>query len=126
MTLSLADRDLLQRNTVRDIMAKPGMKARISNMTDFHVTKHNDMLAALVVAEGTEDAFLKSAMDQFVMAAKMADADKFTEAKEKFGTYPRVMFVDANLVIDTFMPTITKFILGEKRPSLLGRIFGRK
>lgn len=74
-------------------------------MTDFRFSDHSEVIAALAVAEHTENDTLISARENFIMAAKLAHGDEFNEVESLYRK-SAVTFVRPQKVIDSFMDVL--------------------
>ena len=78
-------------------------------MTDFRFTDHSEVIAALAVAEHTENDTLISARENFIMAAKLAHGDEFNEVETLYRDGSAVTFVRPQKVINSFMDVLQDF-----------------
>lgn len=78
-------------------------------MTDFRFSDHSEVIAALAVAEHTENDTLISARENFIMAAKLAHGDQFNEVESLYRNGSVVTFTRPQQVIDRFMGAFVSF-----------------
>lgn len=70
---------------------------------DFQLTKQDDLLAALMVAESSDNPMLQNAVQNLIMVAKLSDTDGFIEAKARFLDKKTVVFVNHDKAFDEMM-----------------------
>jgi hypothetical protein len=90
----------MQAILIRTFLEKPKLRSNLVSDTEVHITKHDEVLAALAVAENTDNPSLQSAIDNLIIAAKMSDSDAFEEAMTKFRSHRSVLFVSSNKILD--------------------------
>lgn len=78
-------------------------------MVDVRFSDHSEVIAALAVAEHTENDTLISARDNFIMAAKLAHAEEFAEIEALYRNGSAVTFTRPQQIIDRFMGAIESF-----------------
>jgi hypothetical protein len=101
----------LQLITVRNILQKPiARKYFMDDMGNIHITKHNEVLAALAVAEDVDNDVFQSAIDNLVLTAKLVNSDKFEASLAHYRQHKSVLFIDEQKVIDRFLGPIMESI----------------
>jgi hypothetical protein len=81
---------------------------------DFRLTKQDDLLAALVVAENSDNPMLQNAVQNLIMVAKLSDSDGFVEAKASFSDKKTVVFVNQDKAFDKAMALFAVSYSGQK------------
>ncbi len=78
-------------------------------MVDFRFSDQSEVIAALAVAEHTDNDTLISARENFIMAAKLAHGEEFSEIESLYSSGSAVTFTRPQQVIDRFMGTFESF-----------------
>ena len=95
----------MRKMTLRHVQGSKRIRKALGRDTTLITTVRHapDVMAALAASSKTDDPFIQSAMDQFVLAVKMADADGFEKAREEFYEFKAVLIVDENTINDTML-----------------------
>lgn len=78
-------------------------------MTDFRFSDHSEVIAALAVAEHTDNETLISARENFILAAKLAHGDEFNDVETLYRSGSPVTFTRPQQIIDRFMGAFESF-----------------
>lgn len=91
--------------------------------TGVRFTRNDDLMAAIMVTEESENPLLVSARDNLILAAKMAHGDEFETAKTNFHERS-VVFVRTETLMDRFLGFVDAVSVKDGK-SPWARMFGK-
>lgn len=93
---------------------------------DIRFSDQAEVIAALAVSEGTDNETLISARENFILAAKMVDGEKFNETSALYAAGNSVTLIRPKQMIDRFLMAYSDFHGEREGPwARLGRMFKR-